>query len=295
MNKVSLFLMTQKGFGVLQSIRDQGMTSLIDVVVVGRDKNTLEDSAEEIIELCEKAKIKWVERTDAYTISSTYAIAISWRWLLNIPQEQSQLIIFHDSLLPKYRGFAPLVNQLIQGERTIGASALFADQTYDTGDIIDQEKVEISYPLTIKQAISHVSIAYQTLIHRILIQIKEGKTLHSTSQIESEATYSLWRNEEDYQIDWTQDAEKIKRFIDAVGFPYKGASSWIGDTKVRILEAETEEDVEVVNRDCGKVIFMRDKKPVVVCGKGLLKITNGHYEESKRPLLPMKKFRIRFT
>lgn len=287
--------MTRKGYKVLQAVRDQGMASLIDLVVVGRDKNISRDYAEEIIKLCMEANIKWMERGDDYSIRSVYAIAISWRWMLDIPQAQSRLIIFHDSLLPKYRGFAPLVNQLIQGEMTLGASVLFAHQEYDKGNIIDQEKVGISYPITIDQAISRISQVYQKLIYRILIQIKEGKTLYSAPQIESEATYSLWRDEEDYRIDWTQNAEEIKRFIDAVGYPYRGASSCIGDKKVRIIEAELEKDIRVVNRDCGKVIFMREEMPVIVCGKGLLKISKGHYEESKESFLPLKKFRTRFS
>ena len=66
---------------------------------------------------------------------------------------------------------------------------------------------------------------------------------------------------------------------------------------MRILGAEEAPDVTVETRDCGKVLFVRDGQPLVVCGKGLLKITDAHLEEDGRttPLLPLTKFRIRFT
>jgi methionyl-tRNA formyltransferase len=55
-------------------------------------------------------------------ICSDFNIAISWRWMLKV----SNLIVIHDSLLPKYRGFSPLVNMLINGEDTLGVTVLFA-------------------------------------------------------------------------------------------------------------------------------------------------------------------------
>ena len=59
----------------------------------------------------------------------------------------------------------------------------------------------------------------------------------SKPQEEEKATYSLWRNEDDYLIDWNNTSKQIKRFIDAVGSPYKSASSYINNKKVRIIAA----------------------------------------------------------
>ena len=49
--------------------------------------------------------------------------------------------------MPKYRGFAPLVNSLVNGEKIIGVTALFASEEYDNGDIIMQSSVDITYPI----------------------------------------------------------------------------------------------------------------------------------------------------
>jgi methionyl-tRNA formyltransferase len=53
----------------------------------------------------------------------------------------------HDSLLPKYRGFAPLPNALINGEREVGVTALFASEEYDMGDIVCQRRLAVEYPM----------------------------------------------------------------------------------------------------------------------------------------------------
>ena len=55
--------------------------------------------------------------------------------------------------------------------------------------------------------------------------IINDEEINSISQMESEATYSVWRDEDDYLIDWTEDSDRIKRSIDALGFPYKGAKT----------------------------------------------------------------------
>lgn len=113
-------------------------------------------------------------------------------------------------------------------------------------------------------------------------------------QDESKASYSLWRNEDDYQIDWSLSAETISRSIDALGFPYRGASAWDGDQKCRILEAEEVDDVLLENRVPGRVIFMEEGCPVVVCGKGLIKLKKMVDDTSGEDLLPLKRFRTHF-
>ena len=62
-------------------------------------------------------------------------------------------------------------------------------------------------------------------------------------QNHSNATYSLWRSQEDYFIDWSQSATQIKRFIDSVSFPYSGACTSINNITYRVLEGEVIDDV----------------------------------------------------
>jgi methionyl-tRNA formyltransferase len=112
-----------------------------------------------------------------------------------------------------------------------------------------------------------------------LIQLKSGY-LKTTSQDETLATYSIWRDEYDYIIDWSKSAEYIKRFIDAVGYPYKGAFTTWDNTKYYIKDSFVVEDVVVENRVSGKVLFKNDKSLIIVCGSGLLGVKDFFDETS---------------
>ena len=106
------------------------------------------------------------------------------------------LIVLHDSLLPKYRGFAPLPTALINAEPYVGVTALFAKEKsdeYDRGDILGQRKLAVTYPARIQTVISAISGAYADLVIDIWRRIHAGVKLTGTPQNEAEATYSLWR------------------------------------------------------------------------------------------------------
>jgi len=286
--------MTQKGFEVLKAIIERKFYPLISEVVVGRDKNIENDFADEIKSICRKNNINCIERNKDFQATSDYSIAISWRWL--IPNNKSKLIVLHDSLLPKYRGFAPLVSMLCNKEKVIGVTAIFASEEYDKGDIIAQSTTEINYPIKIADAINIISKNYVDLVIKIITSIEKGEEIVAVTQEEKNATYSLWRDEEDYIIDWSKDSDEILTFINAVSSPYKGASTYLnGLQKIRILEAELERDVRIENRDVGKIIFVKDKFPVVVCGKGLIKLIKVIDDKTHEDLLPFKNFRIRLT
>jgi methionyl-tRNA formyltransferase len=106
----------------------------------------------------------------------------------------------------------------------------------------------------------------------------------------------MWRDEEDYLIDWSDDAEKIKRFVDAVGSPYRGAATFLAKKLVRIADVQIEADVLIDGRSkaVGKVIFMRQQHPVIVCGAGLIRITEIRAESGEN-LLEKIPFRSRFN
>jgi methionyl-tRNA formyltransferase len=289
--QLTLFLMTRKGFKVLESL-GRDFRGLIDFVVTQRDKSVQNDYYEEIRGLCEQLNIPCYDRNQTYEIKSKYALAISWRWLINL--NGTTLIIFHDSLLPKYRGFNPLVSYLINGETKIGVTALFAAEAYDTGEVVAQTVTEISYPKKISEAIEIVSDDYAKLAEKIAGQINCGADIVGKPQCETEATYSLWRDEEDYRIDWSRSAGEIRRFVDAVSFPYKGASTIINDKLARVFDIEELEDVVIENRVPGKVIFIRESLPVVVCGQGLAKIKTLIDDATGESLIPLKNLRLRF-
>jgi len=291
MQEVTLFAMTQKGHAVVETLATK-FPSLVSAVVSARDPGIAKDYYSEIQDLCRRSNIPFHDRTEFFSIRTKYAIAVSWRWIIECGS--SALVVFHDSLLPRYRGFNPLVTALINGDETVGVTALFATHQYDRGDIVAQSSSSLVYPITIKRAIETTLENYEALALLLGKNIAEGRELKGTPQADAEATYSLWRDEEDYFVDWNASASRIRRFVDAVGYPYKRAAARLDGRIVRIVQSETMEDVPIINRTPGKVIFIVDSKPVVVCGDGLLKITDLVDDETRASLLPLCRFRMRF-
>lgn len=290
--KFAFFLMTQKGYEVLQAFTENVGERYIDCVIGSRNPNLLNDYYEEISKLCQTKKIKFYNRKENYALNCNYAFVISWRWLIN--ELNNRLIVLHDSVLPKYRGFAPLVTSLINGEKTIGVTALFANEDFDRGDIIAQRVLQINYPIKISDAIKRISESYKDLVIEISERMISGERIDSYKQDEEQASYSLWLDEDDYVINWKRDAGFIKRFVNSVGYPYKSASTILNKRKLRIFDADVEKDVIIENRTPGKVLFVRDGYPIVVCGRKLLKLTRVIDDETRQSILPLKRFRMRF-
>ena len=289
---ITIFAMTERGFKVISEIIKEFGSSFIELVISAKDENIKNDYFKEIEELCRENNIVFTDRKSNFEIKTEFIFAIGWKWLIKL-EDDRKLIVFHDSLLPKYRGFAPLVNSLINGEKEIGVTALFASEEYDKGDVIFQSKTTIEYPIKIEKAIELNNENYVRSALYISKLVKQEKSIQAKSQNELEATYSLWRNEEDYKINWNESAIQIKRFIDATGTPYKGAFTMVENEKIRILDAEVVQDLKIMPRDFGKVIFVDKGNPIIVCASGLLKITMAFNEDKMTNFLPLKKFRIR--
>ena len=292
--QVVLFLLGEKGYQVLRAACMGSHKELIRLVVVGTDKNVNEDFSDQIRELCERENLTYCTKGDkllAQTFDhSSIAIAAGWRWL--IKDEFLKIIILHDSLLPKYRGFNPLVSALLAHERKIGVTALLATGQFDSGNIIDCRSIEISYPIKIATAIEKVAKLYFDLSQAVLASIYNGSEITGTPQQEGDATFSVWRDEDDYRIDFNQSSEDVVHFINCHSAPYKGASAFAEGTLIRIHEAECVPDVKIANRDVGKVLFVENGKPIVICAIGLIRI-NKATDEHGKDVLPFSKFRIR--
>ena len=153
-------------------------------------------------------------------------------------------------------------------------TALLACDRYDCGDILGQKSVAFNYPLKIWDAIQLVEPLYFELVDEIHSKTLADQPHTRVIQNDHDASYSLWLDDRDYYIDWTWPADKISRFVDAVGFPYSGALSRLGEDEVVLKECKVISDVNVENRarHLGKVIFYEQNMPVVVCADGLLAI-----------------------
>lgn len=292
MSTLTLFLMTSKGYRLLadtvETFRD-----LFATVVVGRDRALDDDYAAQTISLCEQHGVAWSERTEHPVIDTAYAMAVGWRWMIDFPEDR--LIVFHDSLLPRYRGFNPLVSSLINGDTRVGVTALLGAAQYDAGPILAQASIEIEYPCTIARAIDEIAVCYRSTAFDVFARLASGTPLAGAPQDEAAATYSLWRDEADYRIDWHDNAPRLARFVDALGSPYARASTFVNGALARIGQATAVPDLTVENRTPGKVIRVDDGLPVVVCGQGLLRIGELTDAATGASLLPLTRFRSRFS
>lgn len=290
---IGLHLMSSKGVGVLRSLVAAYGAEPFAWVMAGKDQAIADDGFFEIREISETAGIPFCARGSAVPAAPPpYLFAVSWRWMMPLAAKQ-QLIVFHDSLLPRYRGFAPLVSALVNGDTQVGVTSILAASEYDRGPIIGQESITINYPIKIRKAIDAILGCYQRLAIDAVQQIHGGQ-LVALPQEEEKATYSLWRDEHDYHIDWNWDAARIRRFVDAVGYPYAGAATMAGGRMFRILESTDLADVTIENRTPGKVIFVRGVEPVIVCGRGLLQVHAMTDAETGENALPLPHFRTRF-
>ncbi|MFQ2688070.1 methionyl-tRNA formyltransferase [Aeromonas caviae] len=284
---IKVFATGLKGFKTIQGLR--GKTNKI-IVIIGKDINVKNDFSNEIETYCRQEDIKfYFSATHAEKYEFGLAIAAGWqRMIFDIPF--SALIVFHDSLLPRYRGFNPLVTALLNKDDCVGVTALMAADKYDRGDILSQVRVSVEYPIAIKDAIIMVSDAYFNIAGEVYDLFISGQ-LYGKPQDESLATYSLWRDNDDYAINWNLDSHAIERHVNSVGYPYLGASSFVDGTLVRIKKVALVNDVFIENRVPGKIIFFENNMPVVVCGQGLLRLES--IEDDNGNVLEINKLRTR--
>jgi len=288
--QITLFLMTAKGLSFLNTAIEVAPLA-IKQVVGSRDPQVDEDYFEAIRDKCKEFQILFIERNDwVSNQTSELSIAISWRWLIPNPEN---LIILHDSLLPKYRGFNPLVTALINHDKKIGVTAIYANKEFDAGDIIFQESIDIEYPIKISTAIQLISTCYSKIAKKIMLAILQNGNLPRIPQNSNDVSYSVWRDEQDYRIIWSESAELIQRKVNALGFPYKGALTSADNIEYRIIDCSIIPDVAIANRDQGKALFIQDNKPLVICGTGLLRIDSA-IDNNGLTIAKFPKARLRF-
>lgn len=241
-------------------------------------------------EVCKRKDItpSFIERKRIDTI-----VCVGWVYLIDkevLNLVHGRVIVIHDSLLPKYRGFAPLPTALINGEKEVGATVLFADSKPDAGDIIYQRSIEVKESDNISDLIDKVSIIYIEGL-RFYFENRAKGLSYSTKQDHSQATYSIWRDERDYWIDWSLDSNRIQRTIRALGSPYLGAKTTY-KKEIEIQRATIGPDMKFEIRDVGKIWNIDNNKPLVICGQGTLLINKAVYPSSREEVI-FDKLRIR--
>lgn len=141
--------------------------------------------------------------------------------LLDIPKHGT--INVHASLLPKYRGAAPIQWAIINGDKKTGITTMFTELGLDTGDILLQDEVEITADMTAGQLHDVMSeLGAKTLLRTV--KALENGTLTRTKQDESQATYAQKIDKQTGIIDWSQPTLAIHNRIRGTN-PWPGAQS----------------------------------------------------------------------
>jgi methionyl-tRNA formyltransferase len=152
--------------------------------------------------------------------------------ILNIPKYGC--INLHASLLPKYRGAAPINWTLINGEEKTGNTVLWVTPELDAGDIILQEEVEISPFDNFESLHNTLSQKGANLILKAIELIQEDKA-ESIPQDHSKSSYAPPFKKEDLKIDWSKPAIKVHNFVRAFS-PKPGAYTFLGHKLLKILQ-----------------------------------------------------------
>jgi methionyl-tRNA formyltransferase len=207
---------------------------------------------------------------------------ISWRYL--IPSEvysRTRLgsFVFHDSLLPSYRGFSPTVWAIINGENHTGVTLFEIAPNVDSGDIIAQAPVSIGQDETIADVMEHVTVTYLQLLEANISVLLNG-TAPRHPQDHAKATFTCKRLPEDNQIDWTQPTHRIYNLIRATTAPYPGAFTTLGGRKIVIWGARRIENPHIyVGTVPGRVAeVIPDQGSIVLTTDGALLLTQVQIE-----------------
>lgn len=157
--------------------------------------------------------------------------------LLAIPARGG--VNLHGSLLPRYRGRAPVNWQLLHGERESGVTLHYMVKKPDAGDIVDQEAFPIGPQDTPTDVYRRLLPAAERVLERGAVAVMEGSAPR-IQQLESKATTFGRRRPEDGQVDWRLCAEDVRNLVRAVTKPYPGAFTFADGTRVVVWWSQHE-------------------------------------------------------
>ncbi|MFM9967103.1 MAG: formyltransferase [Burkholderiales bacterium] len=141
----------------------------------------------------------------------------------------------HGSLLPKYRGRAPVNWAVLHGEQETGATLHEMVEKPDAGRLVDQQAVPIGPDDTAGEVFARVTLAAQTVARRAIPKLIDGSAVLIPQDLRR-GSYFGGRKPEDGRINWLLSAQVIHNLVRAVAPPYPGAFTPIGDSTLKILK-----------------------------------------------------------
>ncbi len=183
-------------------------------------------------------------------------------------------INLHGSLLPEYRGAAPINWAIINGEKQTGVTTFFINENIDTGAIIDKAVVKIAEDDTAGSLHDKLMETGATLLLDTVTQIENGKAVSQPQELTSDTKHAPKIFKEDTRIDFSKPANEVYNFIRGLS-PYPAATCNLimdgNSYPLKIYQASVN-DVEKTNANPGKIETDNRKIMTVLCGKGALNL-----------------------
>ncbi len=183
----------------------------------------------------------------------------------------------HASLLPKYRGAAPIEQAILHGEKKTGITTMYTVYEIDAGDILEQDELEIAPEDTGGSLREKLSLLGAKTLSRTLEKLLDG-TLRATPQNPEEATYYPMFPRGFGKVDFTKSAREVCDFIRGIN-PAPGAFMQMGDQKIKLFLARE----AAAEGAPGQILQAGAKEGLVIaCGKGAAEILRLQYPGSRQ-------------
>ena len=184
----------------------------------------------------------------------------------------------HASLLPKYRGAAPIQWAVINGEKVSGVTTMRMDIGIDTGDMIEKVEVPLDKEETGGSLFDRLAEEGAKLCVHTMAEIEAGRATY-TKQDESEATHTSMIKKQFGKIDWTKSAVEIERLVRGLN-PWPSAYTSLNGKTLKIWRTSVEEADS--GAKAGTIVSLKKDEIAVQTGKGILLLQEVQLEGKKR-------------
>ncbi len=186
----------------------------------------------------------------------------------------------HGSLLPAYRGAAPINWAVIKGEKKTGITTMYTDVGVDTGDMLLKKELEIGSDMTVGELHDKMSVLGAEVLMETLTALING-TLQRIPQEDSQSSYAPMMNKELGHIDWNKSALEIHNLVRGTD-PWPGAYTFLLGNRMRVWKTSLVPGKSDTEIDNGKILKVDDEGILVKCPDGNLMIKEVQFDSSKR-------------
>ena len=211
-------------------------------------------------------------------VTAAYGKIIS-KDLLDVPS--LGCINVHGSLLPAYRGAAPINWAVINGEKTTGITTMFSDVGIDTGDMLLKRELPIDSDTTVGELHDKMAVLGAKVLKDTLTELKNG-TLKRQPQDDSLSSYAPIMTKELGLIDWNKTAQEIHNLVRGTD-PWPGAYTFLNGDRIRVWRTTLVPQKHTdSNTEAGKILEVNNDGILVKCSDGCILVKEMQLDCCKR-------------